>query len=198
MSRHSGILILAGSTRAASLNRRVAQRAFAAALALGLEATLIDLRDYVLPLYDGDFEHREGAPANVARLRTQLKQHPIWLIASPDYNSSISPLVKNAIDWVSRPVGDEHYVTCFKDKVVGLMSSSPGNSGGSRGLPHLRHVLTHLGATAVETQLLVPKGHEAFDAAGALHDAEKQRELERFIRGIAAMDSAVASASDRC
>jgi NAD(P)H-dependent FMN reductase len=182
MARGGNVLIFAGSTRAASLNRKVARCAWAAAHAARIDATWLDLREYSLPLYDGDLETSVGIPRHVAALRAQLKQHPVWLIASPDYNSSISPLVKNAIDWVSRPFGSESYLTCFKDRVVGLMSSAPDSSGGAHGLPHLRQVLTHLGARVLDTQFLVPKGDEAFDEQGALRERARQEELQCFIR----------------
>jgi len=181
MSVPMNVLIFAGSTREGSLNRKVAHCA-AAAAGVVAETTLLDLREHRLPLYDGDLESSGVQIRHLAELRALFKSHRVWLIASPDYNSSMSPLIKNLIDWVSRPLNGENYVTCFKEKQVGLMSSSSGSSGGARGLPHLRHVLTYLGARVSDRQFVVPRGHEAFDAGGALFDVAKQQELETFVR----------------
>lgn len=185
MTQEAQILVVAGSNRSASLNRKVAANAVAVASRLRLGVTALDLRAYPLPLYDGDLELSDAAPQTLATLRHELKRHPLWLIASPDYNSSVSPLLKNLIDWTSRPVAGDNYLTCFKGKIVGLMSSSPGSSGGSRGLPHLRQILTHLGARVHEHTFLVPRGVESFDDGGALLDPGKLEELQQFIGSVA-------------
>ncbi len=180
---------MAGSTRAESLNRKLALAARQAASDLGLDATHIELRDYPLPIYDGDHESQVGTPPAVVALRTLLKRHDVWLIASPNYNNSISPLLKNVIDWVSRPTGGDGYVECFKNRVVIAMSSSDGSSGGARGLPHLRQILAHLGARVLDEQFTVPRGSTAFDAAGGLVDLDQRRQLQRLIG--AALDAVV-------
>ncbi len=190
MARQS-VLVFAGSARTDSLNRKLARAAARAAKELGAKVTHIELRDYPLPIYDGDHEALLGTPRHVLSLRALLKRHSIWLIASPDYNCSISPLLKNVIDWVSRPLHGEDYLACFKDRHVGIMSSSPGSSGGARGLPHLRHVLTHLGARVLGEQLTVPRGATAFDGAGGLVDAEQRHKLRAFIQS--ALDAAASA-----
>jgi NAD(P)H-dependent FMN reductase len=186
MTREAQILVLAGSNRAASLNRKVAANAVVVASELQLQVTALDLRDYPLPLYDGDLEHSGAAPRSLPALRSEFKRHPLWLIASPDYNSSVSPLLKNLLDWISRPTAGHNYLTCFQGKTVGLMSSSPGSSGGSRGLPHLRQILTHLGAHVHEQTFLVPRGADAFDPDGAIREPAKRAQLRQFIQRLVA------------
>jgi chromate reductase len=182
MSSQPQILVFAGSTRTESLNRKLASAAADVARALGAQVTHLELKDYPLPIYDGDHEAHHGTPRHVVELRALFKRHPIWLIASPNYNNSIAPLLKNVIDWVSRPTDGEDYVACFKHRTVALMASSPGSSGGVRGLPHLRQVLEHLGAHVLDDQLAVPYGATAFTSEGALADPARQQQLEAFVR----------------
>lgn len=181
MSSSREILVFAGSTRADSLNRKLAALAASVAREQGAAVTHLELKDYPLPIYDGDHEANHGTPRQVAELRALLKSHPIWLIASPDYNSSIAPLLKNVIDWVSRPVDGEDYVACFKGRTVGIMASSPGSSGGARGLPHLRQVLEHLGANVLTDQFTLPRGATAFTESGSLVDAIRLQQLHEFV-----------------
>ena len=188
MSTNRKVLVFAGSTRVASLNRTLALAAAGVAAELGAQAPHLELKEYPLPLYDGDHEATHGSPPNVSVLRSALKAHDVWLIASPDYNSSIAPILKNLIDWVSRPCDGEDYVACFKGRTVGIMSSSPGSSGGSRGLPHLRQVLTHLGANVLAEQFTVPRGATAFSDDGHLAEIARAELLRRFV------SSALASA----
>jgi chromate reductase len=183
MSFRRQVLVFAGSTRAESLNRKLARAAAAAARDLGAGVTHLELGDYPLPIYDGDYEGRYGLPPQVVELRSLLKSHDVWLIASPDYNSSVSPLLKNMIDWVSRPIDEENYTACFKDRTVGIMASSPGTSGGARGLPHLRQILRHLGAAVLDEQFTLPRGPSAFSASGSLVDLTRAQQLQAFIRG---------------
>ena len=107
----------------------------------GAEVTLIDLRDVAMPLYDGDLEAHEGLPANARELKRLMIEHDGFLISSPEYNSSISGVLKNAIDWVSRPQPNEPPAPAFRGKVAGLLAASPGNLGGIRGLAVLRQIL---------------------------------------------------------
>lgn len=181
MTARLRVLVFAGSARNESLNRKLAAAAARAAREQGADVTHIELRDYPLPLYDGDYETNHGTPPAVADLRALCKHHDVWLIASPDYNRSIAPLLKNVIDWVSRPVAGEDYVACFKGRTVGIMASSPGSSGGSRGLPHLRDVLTHLGANVFDEQFTLPYGHSAFAPNGELLETTRIEQLQAFV-----------------
>ena len=117
--------------------------------------TLIDLRDFAMPLYDGDLEEREGLPANARVLKDLMLSHQGFLISSPEYNSSISAVLKNAIDWASRPVTGEAPLACFTGKAAAIMSASPGALGGLRGLVHLRSILGNINVLVLLDQVAV-------------------------------------------
>lgn len=178
-------LVIPGSNREASLNRRLAKAAARAASAAGAEVTFADLRDYALPLYDGDLEAREGLPANALRLKSLIAAHDALIIAAPEYNASIPPLLKNAIDWASRPGGDPLPVNPFAGRFALLLSASPGALGGLRGLAHLRAVLETLGTWLLPETLTVGAAHEAFNGAGEL-DPARARNLDRLVRSLIA------------
>src|SRR5438270_7211457 len=147
MSRLNGdhmkpkILSFAGSTRQDSLHRRLALEAAHALQAAGAEVTFADLRDYQMPLYDGDLESAQGLPAAAKAFKELLRQHDGLVIASPEYNGSFTALLKNAIDWSSRPEAGEPPLAAFRGKQAAILSASPGPGGGSRGLRHLRELL---------------------------------------------------------
>jgi chromate reductase, NAD(P)H dehydrogenase (quinone) len=168
------ILAFAGSARQESLNKKLVHIAIEGAKSAGAEVTYLDFRDLPLPLFDEDLEAAEGLPANVLQLKEIMKAHQGFLIACPEYNSSITPLLKNAIDWASRPAPGESSLACFKDKVAVLMSSSPGALGGLRGLVHVRAILGNIGVLVLPDQVAIGNGYQAFDANGNLHDESKQ------------------------
>ena len=176
------ILVFAGSTRRESYNKKLARLAGLAARRAGADTTTIDLADFALPLYDGDLEAAQGLPPAALELRRLFREHDGLIIASPEYNHSFSPLLKNAIDWVSRQAGDENYKTFFSGKTALLAATSPGNSGGARGLPHLRQVLSHLGTRVLERQVTIGQYREAFAPDGTLRDDERDAELDAAAR----------------
>jgi NAD(P)H-dependent FMN reductase len=178
------ILAFAGSTRRDSLNKKLARVAAEAARAAGAEVTLVDLRDLPMPLYDGDLEKAEGIPPNAMRFKELLLAHRGLLVASPEYNSSISGVLKNSIDWASRQSPGEPALACFQDKVCGLLAASPGALGGLRGLVTVRSLLGNLGVIVVPDQLAVGKAHEAFDAEGRLVDAKQRATVERIAKRV--------------
>lgn len=180
------ILALAGSTRHESYNMKLVKIAAAGARAAGAEVSIVDLRDLPLPLFDEDLEATEGLPPNVRRLKELFLAHQGLLIASPEYNSSITPLLKNVIDWVSRPVPGEAPLGCFANKVAALMSASPGALGGLRGLVTVRSILSNIRVWVMPDQVAVPKAHEAFTAEGALKDAGLQAAVEKLGSDLAA------------
>ena len=187
------ILAFAGSARRDSLNKKLARAARAAAEAAGAEATFIDLEDYSLPVYHGDLEAASGMPGKARELRAHFLEHDGLLIASPENNSSITALLKNTIDWLSRDVDDgkgpNSGLAPWRGKVAGMLAASPGAFGGVRHLPHLRQVLAGLGVTVVGAQVAVPKAHEAFAADGSLADervAKQVRSLAEAVAGLAA------------
>ena len=166
----SKIIAFAGSTRSASFNKMLARAAANEAEKAGASVTWIDLRDYPLPLFDEDLESAEGAPANATKLYELLKGHSAIILASPEYNSSITGVLKNTIDWVSRPRKDEPPLAAFSGKVAALFSASPGAFAGIRSLSHVRDILSNLGVIVLGTQVSVPKAKEVFAADGSVSD----------------------------
>jgi len=179
------ILAFAGSTRSASFNKQLARFAAEAARAAGAEVTLLDLRDYPLPLYDGDLEEQQGLPENVKKLKAIFGEHDAFIISSPEYNSSITPVLKNTLDWVSRSESnDEPALAAYRGKTAALLSASPGALGGLRGLVHLRAILGNIGVIVLPDQVAVPKAHEAFDATGGLKDERSAGQVTRVVQGL--------------
>ncbi len=158
------ILAFAGSARRESLNRKLLAEVVAAARAAGGETTLVDLNDYVLPLYHGDLEDASGLPENAVRLIALLRGHDALLIASPEYNSQLTPLLKNTIDWCTRADDDNP----FAGKVAAVVSASPGAFGGIRSMTAARALLTHLGCHVIPAQCILPAAHKAFGSDGKL------------------------------
>lgn len=177
------ILAFAGSARAESYNQLLVRVAAAAATKAGAEVTLLNLKDYPLPLFDEDLE-REGTPENATKLKQLFLDHDGLLIACPEYNSSITPLLKNTIDWVSRPVEGEPRLAAYVGKVATLMSASPGGLGGLRGLVHVRSILSSIGVIVLSDQVAIPNAHEAFDDSGAMKDARKRLQIEALGTGL--------------
>lgn len=147
------ILAFAGSTRKDSFNRLALDHAVRGAREAGAEVTLIDLNDYSLPLYNGDLEESHGLPEAAIRLKTLFKSHQGLLLACPEYNGSITPLLKNTLDWVSRPHGEESGLVPYQGKWAALVAASSGNLGGLRGLRHVREILTNLQVMVIPQQL---------------------------------------------
>lgn len=174
------ILAFAGSLREGSYNKKLVKIAAEGARGAGAEVTYLDLRDLDLPIFDEDLEKRVTLPPGGRRLKELMRANDGFLVSGPEYNSSISAALKNAIDWASRPEPDHPPLSCFIDKVGGLMSASPGALGGIRSLVHLRAILGHLQMLLIGEQFALPKAAEAFDEKGGLKD-EKQR---RIVEGI--------------
>ena len=181
----NSILTFAGSTRADSYNKKLIEVAVDYGKAQGFNITKIDLRDYPMPLYDGDLEDNDGIPENAMKIRALMKEHAGFLISCPEYNSSISAVLKNTIDWASRPIEGEESLVCFKNKVVSLMSASPGGLGGLRGLVTVRSIFGNIGSIVLPTQIAVPKAYEAFDSEGKMVDPKQQASIEGLVKGLA-------------
>lgn len=165
------ILAFSGSTRRDSCNRKLLNSAVSATRAAGGDVTVIDLADFSLPVYNGDLEASEGVPGKAQQLKTLFKQHQALLIASPEYNSSISPVLKNTIDWISREWQGESGLVPYQGKTALILAASPGNLGGMRMLPHLRQILTALGVIVTPKQVSVADADHAFNEDGSLKDA---------------------------
>ncbi len=172
------ILAFAGSLRKDSYNKKLIKIAADAARKEGAEVTLIDLKDYPMPLYDADIEDASGLPEQAKKFKELLLKHDGFLIAAPEYNSTLSGVLKNVIDWASRPESaDEVPLQCFKGKCAALMSASPSQLGGLRGLTHLRSLLQNINMFVVPELKTIPKADAAFAPDGTLNDAKKQEAI---------------------
>lgn len=171
------LLAFAGSLRQKSFNHQLVQVAAEGARAAGAMVTVIRLKDYSMPIYDQDWFDANGFPASVLQLKALMKSHDGFLIASPEYNGSISGVLKNTIDWASRAEPGEAplALSCFRGKTAAIMATSPGALGGLRGLSHVRNILEGIGVLVLPEQKAVPGATKMFDAAGNLTD-ETQRE----------------------
>ena len=175
------ILAFSGSSRKGSFNQQLIENAARAAEDAGAEVSLINLRDFPMPIMDQDLEREKGQPENGTRLKQLFIEHDSVMIASPEYNSSISPLLKNSIDWLSRKVGNEPPLVAYKGKVAAIMSASPGRLGGLRGLVHVRSILSNLGMLVLPDQLAVSSAMNAFDQNGGLTNDSDRDRLEQIV-----------------
>lgn len=139
------ILAFAGSVRKESFNRKVLNTAVQGARDAGAEVTVADLREFPMPIYDADWHAENGVPDTMLALRKLMMAADGLLIASPEYNTSITPLLKNTIDWLSQDVNGESGYAPFTDKVCGLLGASNGGFGTIRALPHVSYILSNLG-----------------------------------------------------
>lgn len=176
------ILIIPGSFRKGSVNTKLANTIGRQVEADGANATVISLADYPMPLYDGDLEAEKGIPENAKKLATLMNAHQGVVFVCPEFNASITPLLKNTMDWLSRDIGRKPYA----DRVFALASCSPGGLGGIRGLSHMRDVLVNVGGETLVTQLCVGPAASSFDDDGNLtndrHIGLLQKMSETLIR----------------
>ncbi|WP_394888679.1 NADPH-dependent FMN reductase [Mesorhizobium sp. AaZ16] len=177
------ILVFAGSIRTGAYSGKTADAATKELALQGAEVTRISLADYPLPIMDQDLEVEKGVPENAFKLARLIAAHDGLLIASPEYNSSIPPLLKNTIDWVSRIHKDGgRPFKPYAGKIAALCSSSDGNFAGARGLYHLRSVLMNCGVEIITPQCSVPRAQEAFDETGQFKDEHLRRRMETVVR----------------
>lgn len=187
MSTTPRILAFAGSLRKGSFNKQLVKIAATGASSAGAEVTTIDLRDFALPVFDEDLEAAEGLPENGRKLKELFRANDGLLISSPEYNSSIPAVLKNAIDWVSRPEPDTPPLDCFSGKVAGIMATSPGGLGGIRCLVHLRSILGSIQVTMIPDQVAIPAAHDAFGDDGKLKNERKNGAVEDIGKKVAVM-----------
>jgi chromate reductase len=167
------VLAFSGSARRASLNRKLLAVAVEAVREAGAQVTLLDLNELPMPLYHGDLEEEQGLPPHAAKLVELIMAHHALLIASPEYNAFITPLLKNTLDWCTR--ADENP---FVGKVAAVVSASPGMFGGVRSAQLARGLLLHLGCHVVPAQCTLARAHEAFDENGRLKDARSLKQVQ--------------------
>lgn len=162
------ILVLSGSVRSGSYNTQLAGLVAKYAALADAQVTQISLADYPMPIYDGDTEKEKGAPETARKLKAVFQRHNGVFIASPEYNTAITPLLKNTLDWVSRLSDEgEPPAAAFRNRVFALGAASPGGLGGIRGLIGLRTILeVGLGALVIPDMGMVPNAASAFDERG--------------------------------
>ena len=195
MSGKIKVLVFAGSTREGSFNKKLARVAAEALKKTTAEVTLVDLRDYPMPLYDGDLEAKSGLPENAKKFKKLMIEHQAFFIASPEYNSSITGVLKNTLDWASRAESDaEPSLVAYKGKVAALTSASPGMLGGLRSLVTLRSMLGNIGVFILPDQIAVSKANEAFDKEGKMIDAKRQASIEKLAADLVKITGALANA----
>ncbi|MCC5870612.1 MAG: NAD(P)H-dependent oxidoreductase [Gammaproteobacteria bacterium] len=179
MTTSPRLLAFAGSLRKDSFNRKLIQTLAEGAREAGAKVTLLELRDHALPLYDGDIE-AAGMPNAVRTLQSMMAEHDGLLIATPEYNGAYPALIKNTLDWISRPLDDgKAGTTLFAGKIAGLCSASPGGLGGLRALLTLRDALAKLGMWVAPSQVAVGRAGEVFDDQGNLTDERQRSAVQR-------------------
>ncbi|AMB88106.1 FMN reductase [Pseudomonas agarici] len=190
------ILAFSGSVRRASLNVKLLNLAVAATLEHGAQVTHIDLRKFPLPIYDGDLEAESGVPENAQTLRELLLTHDGLLIASPEYNGSVTALLKNTLDWCSRPANGVDGLAPFRGKAVGLMSASLSPFGGLRGIIDLRGIMAKLGAIVLSEDVALPTAQNAFDSQDAFVDVNVGRLVHQFTSNLIGLSTKLRSTVD--
>ena len=171
------IVACAGSLRAQSFNKRVVQAAAQGAESAGAEVTFIDLLDYPMPIYNQDDQDKNGFDESALKFQALLAEADGLLLASPEYNGSLSAALKNAIDWASRPSPQYKASDVFGGKVAAIMTASPGSFGGLRALAHLRGVLTSCGLIVLPQEISVTFASEKIDSATLAFKDEKTKAL---------------------
>lgn len=180
------ILCFSGSGRIGSINTKLVKYALKVAEQKGADVTFVDLKqDVPMPLFDQDLEKEKGLPTEAVDLKALMRSHDAFLIAAPEYNSSITPLLKNTIDWVSRPhEDDEPSLSAFTGKVVGLMATSPGGLGGLRGLFHVRDIFQNVGSIVVPQMAAIGGGFQAFDENGDLVNDNQKAMIDKLVNQV--------------
>ncbi|MGI9401152.1 MAG: NADPH-dependent FMN reductase [Rhizobiaceae bacterium] len=179
------ILVFAGSIRAASHNARFAGTLTKALVFKEAEVTHISLRDYPMPLYNGDDEYENGPPDNAVKLARLFHSHDAVVIVSPEYNASFTPLLKNTIDWISRVKQDDKGdLNPYRHKVFAIASASPGKFAGMRSLIHLRATLVSTGALVLSEQVSVGGAGSAFDENDELLDERTRTMVDSFCNSV--------------
>jgi len=175
------ILAFAGSAREQSLNKKLLKIVSAGAEDAGAHLTLVDLADFEMPLFNQDLESDRGMPEKAGEFKRLMIEHDGFLIASPEYNSAFSPLLKNTLDWASRSESDdEPPLVAFKGKTAGIVATSPGKLGGIRGLVLLRMLLGNLGVIVMPEQQAVPNGFLAFNDDDLMSDDKLEGRIRKL------------------
>lgn len=186
------LLIVPGSTRTGAFSKQLAAATAQLAVGVASSVTTIDLRDYGMPIYDGDLEAANGLPDGAVRLRSVVQAHDALLVVTPEHNASIPAVLKNALDWVSRPYAAEPGVSAFRGKVAALLASSPGALGGLRALEHLRQILRNLGLLVLTEQFALGQAGAAFAPDGVLLDGRHSATVRAIVARLVQVGGALA------
>jgi NAD(P)H-dependent FMN reductase len=174
------ILALCGSSRGDSLNRKLLDIAAQGAADAGAQVSLIRWLDFPLPIYDGDCEAEHGLPERARALKALLAQHHALLVATSEYNGGYPALLKDALDWASRPIeSDPTGLEVFAGKVTALISASPGLLGGMRAQIALQISLNKLGLLVIPNSFALSMAHQAFDEQRCLKDGNADQNVRR-------------------
>jgi NAD(P)H-dependent FMN reductase len=181
------LLFFAGSTREGSYNKKLARLGHHIAEANGIEAVFVDLKDYPMPIYNGDLEAADGPPERARAFKALLGEYEGVFIASPEYNASVTPLLKNTLDWVTRVrAKGESGLEVFQSRVFAIGGASPGNYGGMRSLLQLRQILAvGTGALVIPQQIAVPRAANAFEEDGSLKEESQQKLCTKVVEALA-------------
>lgn len=186
------ILAFAGSIREGSYNLSLIRQAAAFAGEAGAAVTLVELDDFPMPFMNEDLEKAKGIPANALAFKRLLSESDGFLIASPEYNGFVTPLLKNCLDWASRSESpDDKPLSAFRGKTAAILSASPGSLGGLRSLSALRTILTNLGVLVLPGQHAVSGADEAFDDEGKLKESRNVTGVKRVVGELVRITSAM-------
>lgn len=182
------LLVIPGSVRTGSLNRKLAGVAAQAARASGFEPIELDLRALDLPVYDGDVEAASGIPDGTHKFHQAILDCDAVLVVTPEYNGFPTPLMINAFDWLSRvPERSPHGsgLAATANKPAALMSASPGALGGLRAMNYLRQYLQMAFAMiVVPQQFALSRANEAFDEAGKFKDGKSSQSVDKVLSSL--------------
>lgn len=176
------VLAFAGSTREASLNKALIKEAGSIAGSMGASVKIIDLNDFPLPFFNQDIEAAQGKPLPAQQLRQLMIQSDVIFIASPEYNGSVSAILKNALDWISRSEPNDPAREALNGKKFVLLSASPGRGGGARGLVHLKTIVEDIKGKVFPQQFSLGSASRAFDSQGHLSDPKQKAELTQLVQ----------------
>jgi NAD(P)H-dependent FMN reductase len=174
------VLAFAGSTRQDSYNKKLVNEAAEIARSMGATVTVIDLKDYPMPFYDGDVEAEEGMPENAKKFRNLMLSHDRVIISTPEYNGSIPAILKNALDWASRTEDAKRSKDAFKGKFFALMSTSPSKRGGADGVMHLRFIVEDLGGKVVAEPVSIGNAASYFQDPGRTSNEALKEEIAKL------------------
>ncbi|MGM0443737.1 MAG: NADPH-dependent FMN reductase [Fibrobacterota bacterium] len=178
------VLALSGSVRRGSVNMLLLKEAARAAEEAGLIVDICSGNDLDLPIFSQDIE-AAGLPDSVRCLREKAAGASAFIMACPEYNHSLTPLLKNALDWLSRPRGEESYGALFRQKPVLILSATPGPAGGAHARRHLRDVL-EIFTMPCSGEFGLGRAYDAVTAEGTLHlNSDRRRDLHGAVRSFA-------------